>query len=75
MVLRAVTLSTDTVLAATEAAVLTEVESGELVQVKVEGMPIVFAVMGVVTLRDRSPSPMAQMVITAVERVAAAVNT
>ena len=75
VVLRAVTLSTDTVLAATEAAVLTEVESGELVQVKVEGMPIVFAVMGVVTLRDRSPSPMAQMVITAVERVAAAVNT
>lgn len=73
-VLRAVTLSTDMVLGATDAAVRAEVASGELVPLNVEGLPVLQAGMGIVSLRNRTPSPMAVRVIGCIERVAQEVS-
>ena len=62
-VLRNVALASDTVLAAPNAAVEREVAAGALVALAVEGLPPLFSEMGIVSLRGRTPSPMASVVI------------
>jgi DNA-binding transcriptional LysR family regulator len=62
-ILTKVALASDTVLAAPNAAVEREIESGSLVPLAVEGLESLFSEMGVVTLRGRTPSPMASAVI------------
>jgi len=73
-ILRAVALSTDTVLAATNVAVLAEVAGGLLVPLRIPGMPVTQAGMGIVSLRNRTPSPMALQAIRCIERVAGEVS-
>lgn len=61
--LRRVALATDIVLACTDAALDDDVASGRLVALKVDELPTIHAQMGIVTLRGRTPSPMAEQVI------------
>lgn len=62
-VLRAVALTTDTVLIATEAAVATDLRDGTLVPLRVRDVPEIRASFGIVALRDRTPSPMARRIM------------
>jgi DNA-binding transcriptional LysR family regulator len=61
--LRRVVLASDTVLAAPLASVAEEVALGALRPVAVSGLPPLFSDMGVVTLRGRTPSPMAELIM------------
>ena len=61
--LKRVALATDTVLAAPAAAVADQVECGALVPVKVPGLSPLFSAVGIVTLRGRTPSPMAELIV------------
>jgi DNA-binding transcriptional LysR family regulator len=61
--LKAVALGCDTVLAAPHAAVVAEVAAGALRPLVVPGLPPLASSVGVVTLRGRTPSPMAELVI------------
>jgi DNA-binding transcriptional LysR family regulator len=72
--LRATALCTDTVLAATDAAVRADVESGALLQLAIEGLPLLYSDMGIVTLQQRTPSPMALRVMARLREAAAEVN-
>jgi len=72
--LRAVALSTDTVLGATHVAMQADVDAGRLVALTVTGLPPLYAEMGVVSLRNRSPSPLARHAIQLISEVAEAVN-
>lgn len=74
-ILRAVALSTDTVLAATQTSVQADLDAGTLLPLRIEGLPSLFSEMGVVSLRNRTPSPMAQHAIACIARVAAEVNS
>ena len=62
-VLKQAALASETVLAAPHAAVEREMASGSLLALGVEGLEPLFSEMGVVTLRGRTPSPMASAVI------------
>ena len=62
-VLKDVALESDSVLAATHASVAQEVASGRLHLLKVTGLPAIATEMGLVTLRGRTPSPMAELII------------
>ena len=62
-VLKDVTLASDSVLAAVHAAVEREVAARTLRALPVAGLPALFTEMGVVTLRGRTPSPMAELII------------
>jgi len=73
-VLRSLALATDTVLASTDAGVAAEVRAGTLVPLRVEGLPALAPEMGIVTLKQRTPSPMARYAMACVEARAAAVN-
>ncbi|QOT78083.1 LysR family transcriptional regulator [Cupriavidus basilensis] len=73
-ILRAVALSTDTVLAATQTSVQADLDAGALLPLRIEGLPSLFSEMGVVSLRNRTPSPMAQNAIACIARVAGEVN-
>ena len=64
-VLKAVALGCDVVLAAPHAAVEQEVAGGTLRALSVTGLPPLSSSMGIVTLRGRTPSPMADLVIRA----------
>ena len=72
--LRALAMSTNTVIAVTDAAVRSDVASGFLVQLEVAGLPEFFSEMGVVTLRNRTASPMARSAIDCIQQVARDVN-
>jgi DNA-binding transcriptional LysR family regulator len=61
--LKAVALASDTVLAAPHAAVEREVATRALRPVAVPGLPPLYSEMGVVTLRGRTPSPMADLIV------------
>ena len=61
--LKSVALASDTVLAAPLASVAQEVSMGTLRPVVVTGLPTLFSDMGVVTLRGRTPSPMADLIM------------
>ena len=73
-ILRSVALATNTVLATTDAAARPSVEAGSLRALDVTNLPPLFAEMGIVSLRDRTPSPMAQLAIESFKRVALEVN-
>ena len=62
-VLTAVALGCDVVLAAPQAAVEREVGAGALHALAVAGLPPLSSSMGIVTLRGRTPSPMADLII------------
>lgn len=72
--LRTLAMATDTVLAATDASARSEVESGALVPLAIEGLPPMFSEMGIAVLANRTPSPMAQRAIECVCETAADVN-
>jgi len=61
--LKDVALACDLVLAAPHAAVEAEVAAGTLHPLVVAGLPPLYSDMGVVTLRGRTPSPMADLII------------
>jgi DNA-binding transcriptional LysR family regulator len=63
-VLKEVALACDSVLAAPHAAVAEEVAAGKLHPLEVTGLPSQSSEMGVVTLRGRTPSPMAELIIS-----------
>lgn len=73
-ILRAVALSTDTVLAATHTSVQADLDAGTLLPLRIKGLPSLFSEMGVVSLRNRTPSPMAQNAIACIARAAGEVN-
>lgn len=62
-VLKAVALECDTVLAAPHTSLSAELAAGLLRPLTVAGLPPLFSSMGVVTLRGRTPSPMAELII------------
>ncbi|MGH8798294.1 MAG: LysR family transcriptional regulator [Caldimonas sp.] len=62
-ILKQTVLASDTVLAAPDAAVRAELESGALLALAVDGLPPMHSAMGIVLLRGRTPSPMAGTVI------------
>ncbi|MBV9889365.1 MAG: LysR family transcriptional regulator [Rhizobacter sp.] len=62
-VLKSTTLACDLVLAAPHRAVASEVSAGKLRALAVDDLPPLFSLPGVVTLRGRTPSPMAEHVI------------
>lgn len=70
-VLKDVALACDSVLAATHASVTKEVAAGKLHPVKVTGLPPLSTEMGIVTLRGRTPSPMAELIISRLPSVEA----
>jgi hypothetical protein len=51
------------VLAATHVSVAADVARGSLVQLPVSGLPALYSEMGIVTLRGRTPSPMAELIV------------
>lgn len=62
-VLKGVAAATDTVIACPVAGVAREIAAGELVQLRVTDLPPIFAQMGVVSLRGRSFSAMAEFAV------------
>jgi len=62
--LKDVALACDSVLAVTHAAVTQEVATGRLHRLEVTGLPSLSPEMGFVTLRGRTPSPMAELIIS-----------
>jgi DNA-binding transcriptional LysR family regulator len=72
--LRRLALATDTVIAASDAGLGEDVAAGAFVQLVVEDLPEVYSEMGVVTLTNRTPSPMAQRAIACVRDIAKGVN-
>lgn len=69
--LRVLALSTNTVIGASDAVFREDVRAGVFEQLDVEDLPPAHAEMGIVTLLNRTPSPMAQRAITCVREVAA----
>jgi len=72
--LRVLGATTDSVVALPAAACRDEVKGGVLVELKVTDLPDVYSEMGIVTLPNRTPSPMAQRAIACVKEVALGVN-
>jgi DNA-binding transcriptional LysR family regulator len=68
--LRTLALATDTVFASSDAWVRDDVRAGTLVRLEIEDLPEVYSEMGIVTLLNRTPSPMAQTAIGCVRQVA-----
>lgn len=62
-VLKRVARVTDTVIAVTHVSAASDVEAGTLVPVNVKGLPRLYADMGVVVMRGRSLSPMADLIV------------
>lgn len=73
--LRTLALDTDTLVGSSEASLRAELDAGALVRLDVTDMPQVHSEMGIVTLANRTPSPMASRAIGCVQSVAAQVNT
>lgn len=69
-----VALSTDTILGITDVAAKSAVEADTLLPLKIKDMPILYSEMGIVSLRNRSLSPMAGRTIELIAEVAAEVN-
>jgi DNA-binding transcriptional LysR family regulator len=63
-VLKDIALACDSVLAATHAAVEEEVGEGRFHPVRITGLPHLATKVGVTTLRGRTPSPMAELIIS-----------
>jgi DNA-binding transcriptional LysR family regulator len=63
-VLKTVALATDTVLGAPHSAVVDEVAAKSVKLLAITGLPALHSEMGIVTLRGRTPSPMAELVMS-----------
>jgi hypothetical protein len=63
-------LTTDTVFVSPDAWLRDDVRAGTLVRLEIEDLPPVHSEMGIVTLLNRTPSPMAQTAIGCVRQVA-----
>jgi DNA-binding transcriptional LysR family regulator len=61
--LKQIALATDTVLASTHPAVQAEVAAGQFRQLEMQGLPRLHSAMGIVSLKGRSHSPMAQFAV------------
>ena len=61
--LKSAAQASDVVLAAPHAAVATDLAGGTLHALAVSGLPPLASSMGIVSLRGRTPSPMADLVI------------
>lgn len=72
--LRTLALATDTVIASSDAWLRADVRAGTLVRLDVTDLPPVYSDMGIVTLLNRTPSPMAQRAIACVQEVAQTIN-
>ena len=72
--LKSVALQTDTVLASTAKVVQSELESGDLVHLRICNMPSIFAEQGITRLRNRTLSPAARKVVAMLEARAEQVN-
>lgn len=68
--LKALAVSTDTVIACTDAGSVKDVEAKRLVRLKVADLPPMFADMAVVSLKGRSYSPMAKFAVDFIVRQA-----
>jgi DNA-binding transcriptional LysR family regulator len=71
---RTLALGTDTVVASSQAWLRDDLRAGTLVRLEVDDLPEIYAEMGVVTLLNRTPSPMAQRAIACVQQVAQAIH-
>jgi DNA-binding transcriptional LysR family regulator len=71
----ALALATDTVVGLPDAWVERVVRDHSLVQLRVADLPAVYAEMGVVTLVNRTPSPMAQRAIACIREIARDLST
>lgn len=72
--LRTFALSTDVVLGVTASAVRNELATGLLVPLEIGDMPPLFSEMGIVSLRNRSHSPMARRVFDLISEVSKEIN-
>jgi DNA-binding transcriptional LysR family regulator len=70
--LKRVARVTDTVIAATHVSAASDVEAGTLVPLKVTGRPQLYSDMGIVVMRGRSLSPMADLIVRRLPTLAAA---
>ena len=68
--LKSVAMTTDTVLACADAGTVQEVADGRLLRIDVNGLPPFFSDLGVVSLKGRSFSPMAQFAVDALAALA-----
>ena len=68
--LKRVAMSGDTVLASTDAAVADEVDAGRLVMLQMRGVPPLYSDVGIVSLKGRSFSPMAEFAVTYLREIA-----
>ena len=73
--LRTLAAQTDTLVGGSEASYRSELEAGVLVRLDLTDLPEAYSEMGIVTLANRTPSPMACRAIGCVQSVAAQVNT
>jgi DNA-binding transcriptional LysR family regulator len=73
-ILRGLALSSETVVAASDAALRDDLAAGVMVRLEVVDLPEVYSEMGIVTLVHRTPSPMAQRAMACVQAVAREVN-
>jgi DNA-binding transcriptional LysR family regulator len=69
-ILKNVAMTTDTVLACADAGTVQEVADGRLLRINVNGLPPFFSDLGVVSLKGRSFSPMAQFAVDALAALA-----
>jgi DNA-binding transcriptional LysR family regulator len=72
--LQSVALATDTVLGISDVVAKAAVEAGSLLPLRVRDLPDLYSEMGIVSLRNRSHSPMADRAIELIAAVAAEVN-
>lgn len=69
--LKRLTLCTDTVMVATEGIMREEIAAGLLLPIELQGYPRMYAEIGIVALRGRSYSPMADYAVDFLSRLAA----
>lgn len=72
--LKSTALTTDTVAGLTDISVRSELQSGELILLQVKDLPPLFSEMGLVSLRNRTPSPIAQRTIILITEIIEAMN-
>ena len=70
--LRALAMSTDTVIASTDAGSAADVQAGRLVRLSLPDLPPLFSDMAAVSLQGRSHAPMAQFALDFIDRLALA---
>ncbi|MGH8051688.1 MAG: LysR family transcriptional regulator [Arenimonas sp.] len=73
--LKSVAMSTDTVAGLTDISVRSEMQSGELILLQIKDAPALYSEMGLVSLRNRTPSPIAKQAITLITEMVDAMNT